>query len=421
MKLKRKILSALLLTALSAATIAQNHKTIEVTVDDDNGVISKYVTVNGVELDEAGIAQLEADENVKIIHLDGTDAEIGDTMTLNIQGANVSTDNIEVTINTDGDEVTKTVVMNGKQLTEEEVADFEASGKMQTFDLQSKGGEAIKKMIFIKTDEDVGSSDEHVKIIAKELHFDSNNGATMGFMANIKEDGWHVISVVAHSGAAEAGIRAGDIITKMGDVDLTQSIEDVQEIIELTQWQIGEVVEVEFTRDGQVLSVPVEARDNDSADFVMSKQMDNQVLMLKGNEMSDLSKTISVIVSNNSHDFNFNEDDINMVFPDNLSDLKVYIAQGESTSDLLGKNHQLSTLSDGLSSYFKTKGGVLVLGIEQNNLFDLQEGDVIKQVNGAQVQSPKDVIKALLKAENQQDIEMKIVRHKRNKTLKYNK
>ena len=421
MKFKLKILSAILLTALSAATSAQDHKNIKVTVDDNNGVISKHVTVNGVELDEAGIAQLEADENVKIIHLDGIDAKIGDTMTLALDGANVSSDNIEVTINTDGDEVTKTVVMNGVELTPEEIEELEATGKMHTFDLHPKDGEMTKKMIFIKTDDEDNSVDEQIEIIAKELHFDSNNSATMGFMANIKDDGWHVISVIAGSGADEAGIRAGDVITKMGDIDLTHKIEDVQEIIKLTQWQVGEIVDLEFIRDDQVQTVAVEARKNDSSDVVMSGTKGSKVLMLKSNDLDDLSKTISVMVSDNDNDFNFNEDDINMIFPENLSDLKVYIAQGESTSDLLGKNHQFSTLSDGLSSYFKTKGGVLVLGIDQNNAFALEEGDVIKQVTGTQVKSPKDVIKALLKAESQQDIEMKIVRHKRNKTLKYNK
>ena len=421
MKFKLKILSALLLTALSAAAIAQNNKNIKVTLDDDNGIITKHVTVNGVELDEAGVAKLEADGDVKIIHLEGIDAQVGDTMTLAINDGHVSSDNIEVNINTDDGKVTKTVLMNGKKLSTEEIAELEASGKMQTFDLNSDDGQMMKKMIFIKTDDEDGSVDEQVKIIAKELHFDSNNSATMGFMANIKDDGWHVISVIANSGAQEAGIRAGDVITKMGDVDLTQKIEDVQEIIELTQWQVGEVVDLEFIRDNQVQTIAVEARKNDSSDVVMSGTKDSHVLMLKSNDLSDLSKTISVMVSNNNNDFNFNEDDINMIFPDNLSDLKVYIAEGESTSDLLGKNHQFSTLSDGLSSYFKTKGGVLVLGIDQNNAFSLEEGDVIKQVNGTQVKSPKDVIKALLKAEKQQDIEMKVVRHKRNKTLKYNK
>ncbi len=421
MKFKLKILSALLLTALSAATIAQNHKNIEVTVDDDNGVITKHVIVNGIELDEAGIAKLEADGDVKIIHLEGIDAQVGDTMTLAINDGDISSNNIEVNINTDDGKVTKTVMMNGKKLSAEEIAEQEASGKIQTFDLSSDDGKMMKKMIFIKTDDKGGSVDEHVKIIAKKLHFDSNNNATMGFMANIKDDGWHVISVIVNSGASDAGMQAGDVITKMGNVDLTQSIEDIQEIIELTQWQVGEVVDLEFIRDNRVQVISVEARKNDSSDVVMSGAEGSKVLMLKSNDLGSLSKTISVMVSNNGNDFTFNEDDINMVFPDNLSNINMFIAEGKSTSDLLGENLKLSTLSEGLSSYFKTHGGVLVLKIDHSNVFSLKEGDVIKRINGTEVKAPKDVLKELLKSENQQDIEIKIVRHKRNKTLKYNK
>ncbi len=421
MKFKLKILSALLLTALSAATIAQNQKNIEVTVNDDNGVVTKHVIVNGVELDEAGIAKLEADENVKIIHLEGINAQVGDTMSIAIKDGRVSSDNIEVNINTDGDKVTKTVTMNGKKLSAEEIAELKASDKMKTFDLNSSDGQMMKKMIFIQTDDEDGSVDEQVKIIAKKLHFDSNNSATMGFMANIKDDGWHVISVIANSGASDGGMQAGDVITKMGDVDLTQPIEDVQEIIELTQWQVGEVVDLELIRKNKVKVIAVEARKNDSSDVVISGAEDSKVLMLKSNDLGDLSKTISVMVSNNGNDFTFNEDDINIVFPDNLSNINMFIAEGKSTSDLLGENFKLSTLSEGLSSYFKTQGGVLVLKIGQSNVFSLEEGDVIKRINGTEVKAPKDVLKALLKPENQQDIEIKIVRHKRNKTLKYNK
>jgi len=341
MKFKQKILSVLLLTALSAATIAQDE--------------TKQVTINGIELNEAGIAKLKDDDNVKIIRFGGADAKIGDIMKLVIDDGHDKSDN------------------------------------------------------------------KQVKIITKKRQIDSSESATMGFMASIKDDGWYVISVVAQSGAADAGVLAGDVITKMGDVDLTRKIEDVQEIIELTQWQVGEIVDVELIRDNQVHQVSVEARKNDSADIVMNSSNDSNVLMLKSSDLGGLSKAISVMVSNNNHNFNFDEDDINMIFPDNLSDLKVFIAQGESTSDLLGKNHELSTLSEGLSRYFKTKGGVLVLRIDKENAFSLEEGDVIKSINGTSVKAPKDVIKALLKTERQQDIKIKIVRHKRDKTLKYNK
>ncbi|MCB0309568.1 MAG: PDZ domain-containing protein, partial [Bdellovibrionales bacterium] len=51
----------------------------------------------------------------------------------------------------------------------------------------------------------------------------------------------------------------------------------------------------------------------------------------------------------------------------------------------------------------------------------LKDGDVIKSVDDNDVSSPKDVVKYLIKAEDQEKIKLKVVRHKKNKTLKYNK
>ncbi|HOP23650.1 MAG TPA: PDZ domain-containing protein, partial [Gammaproteobacteria bacterium] len=87
----------------------------------------------------------------------------------------------------------------------------------------------------------------------------------------------------------------------------------------------------------------------------------------------------------------------------------------------LGKHHEMSSMSDDLSEYFDTNGGVLVLHVDESNVFGLKDGDVIKSVDDNDVSSPKDVVKYLIKAEDQEKIKLKVVRHKKNKTLKYNK
>ena len=61
---------------------------------------------------------------------------------------------------------------------------------------------------------------------------------------------------------------------------------------------------------------------------------------------------------------------------------------------------------------------MLVLSVASDNVFGLKDGDVIKSVNGNEVKSPKSIIKELLKAEEQKKITLKVVRHKKNKTLK---
>ena len=134
----------------------------------------------------------------------------------------------------------------------------------------------------------------------------------------------------------------------------------------------------------------------------------------------DFNKEVKVMVFGDDQ-FKFNEEDINIVFPEDMSEFKFFVSDGKSTSKLLGKHHEMSSMSDDLSEYFDTNGGVLVLHVDESNVFGLKDGDVIKSVDDNDVSSPKDVVKYLIKAEDQEKIKLKVVRHKKNKTLKYNK
>ncbi|HFC30696.1 MAG TPA: PDZ domain-containing protein [Oceanospirillales bacterium] len=312
--------------------------------------------------------------------------------------------------------------MNGKELNSEEITNLEASGQMQSFTMNTDDGKIMKKVVFINTGDDLKGSTKHEsKIITKTLHLDSDNNATLGFIANIKEDGWHVISVVKNSGAEDAGLQAGDVLKMMGGIDLTNKIENIQDIIDLTHREAGEYIDLKAKRGDSLITFSVEARKNGSADIIMNNNGEQNIVMFDDANL-DFSKKMSVIVTDGEGmNFDFNEDDINVVLPDDLNALKMYITQGDSTSELLGNNNKLSTLSEGLATYFNTDSGVLVLKAGANNAFALKDGDVIKSIDGEKVTTPKDVIKQLLKADKQEDIKIKIVRHKRNKTLKYNK
>lgn len=430
MKTNSLIKTALLIAGLvPLATYAQVEKEIEVTVDNNNGVITKHVTVNGKELDAEGIAQLEADGNVKVIHLDGIDAEIGDTMALLHNDTDVNTDSIEISVNTDGDEVKKTVIMNGKELNAAEIADLEARGKLKSINIDARGigkGSTHKVMLFNSNDSlgvnDKGKFEVHTEVI----HTDDNS-ATLGFMTNIKNDGWHVISVVEGSGAEDAGLKAGDIVKFMGEKDLSNGTDNLSDTLNMTEHEEGDMVDLEVERDGKLIYMSVEARKNNSSfdmimsstnnDFSWSEKLKNMDLSKIGN-----GQNIKVMVMDSKalgKSVNFDDFDINI--PDMMGSMNIFITDGNSTSKLLGKNHEMSALSDGLSSYFGTTSGVLIMHVGEDNVFGLEDGDVIKSIDGNEVNTPKDVIKQLLKSEKQEKTKLIIVRHKENKTLKYNK
>ena len=427
LKLKKKLLSALVIASLSTATIAQEGKHIEVSVESDGVNTTKVVKLNGKVLNDEEISALEVSGELhsdhagessikhKVIH-----ANHGDISELH--------KDIQIMVNSDEGKMIKKVIMNGKELTQDEIAELEASGELKTLHMDSSdmNGKSFKKIMVFNSD---GHDDNKqvFKTVTETIHVDDDS-ATLGFMTNIKDNGWHVVSVIDGSGAQEAGLKAGDIIKFMGDKDLTVSNGDnLKKQINKTKREVGDMVDLEVDRDGELVYMSVEARKNNSVDMVMDIKLDGDhnnfswVEDLKGVTSTAGGKNVKVMVMNGDMGSLTNFDNVDVNIPEMLGNMNIFIHDGNSTSKLLGKNHEMSALSEGLESYFDTKGGVLIMHVSPDNVFGLKDGDVVKSIAGVNVETPKDVIKQLLKADKQENLKMKIVRHKRNKTLKYNK
>ena len=469
---------------------------IKVTIDTDGGKMVKKIIVNGKELNAEEIKEFEASGKMKKLHIDheglagkkgykvividdkdgAHDGKHGD-MEKHVKIIKKHMKNgdgkvhknkwitkgdgetIEVTIDADGDKTTEKIVVNGKELSAEEIKEFKASGKMKVIHLNKdmKGMDG-HKMMFINSDSEDGDVDIDIEVImeklgklhenhdgqslVKEWHSDdgksvhiiekkillkNNDSASLGVMANISDDGWHLTKVIEKSGAEQAGINVGDTVKSIAGVDLTKSSDpQMHEVKELPKFKKGEIVKVVVERDGKTLNFDVEARELNTSNLLMEITTDvnenfKWVEKLKAGDNS-FTQDIKVMVFNGDEDdFRLNEDDIHMVFPESLGDMNIFISDGHSTSKLLGKHHEMSSLSDDLGKYFHTKGGVLVLHVDDSNAFSLKDGDVIKSINGHSVDSPKDVVKQLIEAEEQEKIKLKVIRHKKSKTLKYHK
>ncbi len=539
MKIYKRILTAIMLAGLTTAILAEE-KEIKVMVEDVNGVITKTVTVNGKELTDEEVAEMEASGDLEALHLDSSHGKKMMFMKSGDSDGELH-ENIEIMVDADGDNLTKKVFMNGKELTDEEVSELESQGKLKTLHVDTSGSGAMHKVMFIDTDKNVSSDGVTEMVVQTQFVQADDDNATLGFMANIADDGWHVISVIESSGAEESGLKAGDVIKFMGDQDLSQGKKELSETLDLVSYNEGDMVDLEVLRGNQLVYMSIEARKNNAFDMVMDVKSDDfswnnqsQIGFLNGEkkvslgfltmqhkdglhvgymfensgaqasglEENDIIKKIGdVDFSNNSvessinlsdlpqykegqivsidierngvpmhfsveakelnipnmphtqnpqkffgwlervKDYSDNEDshievmvmngnkvgksinidNIDVNLPEMIGNMNIFITDGNSTSKLLGKDHEMSVLTDGLSRYFGTKGGVLMMNVSQDNVFGLEDGDVVKSIDGVGVETPKDVIKQLLKADKQEDIKLKIVRHKRNKTLKYNK
>ncbi len=230
------------------------------------------------------------------------------------------------------------------------------------------------------------------------LHQDSPR---LGFMANVKDNGWQVLSVASDSGAAEAGMKAGDVIVSIDGQATGANGLGLNEFIEAPK-AAGQVSRVEVLRNGQPLSLQVEARVLDSPDAVM--QMDHAFKWVTEFDGDFNGQDLDVMIDA------MDLDNIHVV---TTGDADAYFFSGGQLKQWLGDKHHFSTINDGLGKYFGTDHGVLVLEVDKTNVLGLQDGDVILSVNGESTAAPKDVVRALKALSEGDAVSIEIVRDKR--------
>jgi Do/DeqQ family serine protease len=152
----------------------------------------------------------------------------------------------------------------------------------------------------------------------------------------IKDDeGVYVLDVTQNGAAASAGIKKGDVITRLNGISVSSGAEMVGQI---ATYRPGDKITVTFKRDGKEISVPLVLRNNTGT--------------------TDVVKT--------------------------------------SVMERLGAS--LQTLSKKDAASLGVKGGVMVKTIQKKGLFSqtrMEEGFVILKVNGEEVQSLEEFRKML--------------------------
>jgi Do/DeqQ family serine protease len=160
------------------------------------------------------------------------------------------------------------------------------------------------------------------------------------------EEGVYVMNVPEKGAAAEAGIKKGDVITKLNGLQVNSGAEMVGLI---ATYRPGEKVKVTYKRDGKEFEVPVTLRNS----------------------------------------------------------VGTYDVVKNSVYDKLGAD--LQTLSKKDAGTLGVKGGVLVKSIDANGLFSktrMDEGFVILKVNGNEVLTVEDFRKALDNAGSSSSIKL---------------
>jgi serine protease Do len=183
--------------------------------------------------------------------------------------------------------------------------------------------------------------------------------------------------------AARAGFRSGDIVLEYDG----ERVRSVQQFTRLVQESaVGRPVSTVLNRDGgrQTVSVTPERGGVLDVPGLMSRRVDR-----------------------NGDRFNF---DFDTIAPE---------IRTLATPRQLGAT--LTPLSDQLESYFGVSNGVLVSSVQSDSpasTAGLRAGDVITQVNGRRVDGPDDVGQAVRATGAGTDVEITVMREKKQVTLK---
>ena len=225
----------------------------------------------------------------------------------------------------------------------------------------------------------------------ERLEFDFGDkprlGVTIGGNSNDGPvEGVAIMGITPGSAAEDAGLRAGDIITSINSESLgADTTAQAQErLLDFMRGiEEGDVLDVEYLRDGNVGKVEVEPRVVEGGAYAFAGGV-------PGFPVPEVHVAPEV-----AREFKF-------VMP----------FVGNSWGDM-----ELVELNEGLGRYFGTDTGLLVINAPQSDAFKLQDGDVIESIDGREPTSVGQALRILGSYQAGEQLELKIMRDKRRQTL----
>lgn len=244
--------------------------------------------------------------------------------------------------------------------------------------------------------------------------------------ATFDAEGARVTSVIEDGPAYEAGLREGDVITRMDGQSLLQSLAaDVEEGFDVDEslpvqrlmsiargLEAGEEVEIEYLRDGQRRTTTVEAREISPRSFAYSieperMRMDAERMRFDAERLREELRGLR----EGMREFEFRFDD-----PEAGGDRDVTILRGRGAPFVFGPlgsaryGLELVELNEGLGAYFGTTDGVLVTDVDEDSQLGLRAGDVIQRVGDREAETPERVLSLLRTYDDDEEIRFRIRR-----------
>lgn len=202
-------------------------------------------------------------------------------------------------------------------------------------------------------------------------------------------EGVQIMGVTPGSAASDAGLRSGDIMTAVNGESLSADKADAANVKLLDFMkgvEAGDVLKVEYLRDGKVGAVEVEPR-----------VVENNMFAWHGDSGR-----------------NFRGPNLHAA-PEMVEKFKMEFAfpwAGSGLGEL-----ELVELSEGLGRYFGTDKGLLVISAPKSDAFELQDGDVIQSIDGREPKDVRHAMRILSSYQGGEKLKLGIMRDKKKRTL----
>ncbi len=200
-------------------------------------------------------------------------------------------------------------------------------------------------------------------------------------------EGVQIVGVTPGSAADDAGLRSGDVITSINGESMSAENSSAANRLVLdfmSAVEEGDVLDVEYLRDGKVGSVEVEPRPVEMSAWAFSAPKD----------------------------FRMPEIHVSPEMADKYVQSFRFAWPGNVWADM-----ELVELSEGLGKYFGADSGVLVVSAPQDDALQLEDGDVILSIDGREPTSVRHALRILGSYQPGESVELGIMRDKRKRTL----
>lgn len=204
-------------------------------------------------------------------------------------------------------------------------------------------------------------------------------------------EGVRIVSVTPGSPADDAGIRAGDLITAVNDevMSAESTVKANMLLLDFMKGvEEGDVLKVEYLRDGKVGSVELEPRVVRAEAFVWSNR--------RVAPMAPIAPVPEIHVS-----------------PGQVERFRFSFGGWRGG----WANMEVVELTEDLGRYFGTDEGLLVISAPEGNAFKLQDGDVIQGIDGREPTSVNHCMRILGSYQPGEKITLNIMRNKRREKI----